>query len=83
MNIFVGKLSYSTNEMELQQAFEAYGEVSSCKIIMDRFTGRSKGFGFVEMDNDAEASAAIDGLNGTELDGRTIVVNKARPRDCF
>lgn len=81
MNIFVGKLSYTTSEDTLEQAFSAFGEVSSCKIIMDRFTGRSKGFAFVEMDNDSEAQAAINGLNNTQLDGRTIVVNKARPRE--
>jgi len=81
MNIFVGKLNYATSEDDLRQAFEAYGAVSSCKIIMDRFTGRSKGFAFVEMDDNAEATAAIDALNNTLMDGRTIVVNKARPRE--
>ncbi|MCB0602624.1 MAG: RNA-binding protein [Saprospiraceae bacterium] len=81
MNIFVGKLNYATSEDELRQAFEAYGSVSSCKIIMDRFTGRSKGFAFVEMDDNAEATAAIEALNNTLLGGRAIVVNKARPRE--
>ena len=81
MNIFVGKLNYATSEDDLRQAFEAYGAVSSCKIIMDRFTGRSKGFAFVEMADNAEATAAIDALNNTLMDGRTIVVNKARPRE--
>jgi len=80
MNIFIAKLSFNTGNDELKEAFEAYGEVSSANVIHDKFTGRSKGFGFVEMDNDDEAQAAIDGLNDTELDGRTIVVKKAEPR---
>ena len=81
MNIFVAKLSFNTQEDDLRDAFEEFGEVSSVKIIMDKFTGRSKGFGFVEMDNDDEARAAIDDLNEAELDGRTIVVKKAEPRE--
>jgi len=81
MNIFVGKLNYATSEDELRQAFEAYGSVSSCKIIMDRFTGRSKGFAFVEMDDNAEATAAIEALNNTLLGGRANCFNKARPRE--
>ena len=81
MNIFVAKLNYDTREDALRQLFEGFGEVSSCKIIMDKFTGRSKGFGFVEMDNDDEARAAINDLNDSELDGRTIVVKEARPRE--
>lgn len=81
MNIFVAKLSFDTQSDELQRAFEAYGEVSSANVIMDKFSGRSKGFGFVEMDNDEEAQNAIDNLNDTELDGRTIVVKKAEPRE--
>lgn len=81
MNIFVAKLNYDTQEPELRAAFEEFGEVSSVKIIMDRDTGRSKGFGFVEMPNDDEGNSAINELNETELKGRTIVVKKARPRD--
>lgn len=80
MNIFVAKLNYDTSSHDLEDAFAAYGDVSSAKVIMDRDTGRSKGFGFVEMDNDEEAQNAINGLNDTELDGRTIVVKKAEPR---
>ena len=81
MNIFVAKLNFDTQEMDLQEAFEEYGAVDSVKIVMDKFTGRSKGFGFVEMPNDKEAQAAIDGLNGVELDGRTIVVKVAEARE--
>ena len=81
MNIFVAKLNFDTRESELQNAFEAYGAVDSVKIIMDKFSGKSKGFGFVEMANDEEAQAAIDGLNDQEFDGRTIVVKKAEPRE--
>ncbi len=81
MNIFVAKLNYDTNESTLQSAFEQFGEVDSVKIIMDKFTGRSKGFGFVEMASDDEGQAAIDALNDQELDGRTIVVKKAEPRE--
>jgi len=81
MNIFCAKLNYDTQEEDLRSAFEAYGEVSSVKIIMDKFSGRSKGYGFVEMADDDEGQAAIDGLNDTELHGRTIVVKKANPRD--
>jgi len=80
MNIFVAKLSYNTNEDQLRQAFEEFGEVSSVKIIFDKYEGRSKGFGFVEMANDAEALVAIEELNDSEMDGRTIVVKKARPK---
>lgn len=80
MNIFVAKLNYDTNNHDLEDAFAEYGDVSSAKVIMDRDTGRSKGFGFVEMDNDEEAQNAIDGLNESNLDGRTIVVKKAEPR---
>ena len=78
MNIFVGSLSYDVSETEFKELFEAYGEVTSAKIITDRDTGRSKGFGFVEMDNGQEA---IDALNGKDVSGRTIVVNEARPRE--
>ena len=81
MNIFVAKLNYDTREDDLQDSFEEYGSVDSVKIIMDKFTGKSKGFGFVEMPNDEEGQAAIDGLNDQELDGRTIVVKEAEPRE--
>ena len=81
MNIFVAKLDFQTREEDLRDAFEAYGEVSSVKIIIDKMTGRSKGFGFVEMPDEAAGSEAIDKLNDTELDGRNIVVKKARPRE--
>ncbi len=81
MNIFVAKLNFDTKESDLQYAFEEFGEVESAKIIMDKFTGRSRGFGFVEMPNDEEAMAAINDLNDTDLDGRTIVVKKAEPRE--
>ena len=80
MNIFVAKLNYDTQESDLQYAFEEFGAVDSAKIIMDRETGRSKGFGFVEMPNDDEAREAIRQLNDQELDGRTIVVKEAEPR---
>ena len=80
MNIYVGNLSRDVAEDELRQAFEAFGQVTSASIITDRFSGESRGFGFVEMANKAEAEAAIAGLNGTELKGRTLNVNEARPR---
>lgn len=80
MNIFVAKLSFDTQNDDLSRAFEAYGEVTSAKVITDKYNGRSKGFGFVEMANDDEARAAIDGLNNSELDGRRIVVQQAKPR---
>lgn len=80
MNIFVGKLNYSTTEDTLRSAFEAYGQVDSVKIIMDNQTGRSKGFGFVEMPDNTQANEAINNLNESELDGRSVVVNKARPK---
>lgn len=80
--IYVGNLSYNTNEAGLRTVFEGFGTVSSVKVITDRDTGSSKGFGFVEMGSDAEATAAITGTNGTELDGRQIRVNEAmdKPR---
>lgn len=81
MNIFIAKLDYSTEEGTLRRAFEEYGEVDSAKIIMDRETGRSKGYGFVEMPDDDAARDAINDLNDTPLDGRNIVVKKARPRN--
>ncbi len=80
MNIYVGNLSYELTEEELQNAFRAYGEVESAKIIKDIYSGRSRGFGFVEMPIESEALAAIEGLNGSELKGRTLRVSKARPR---
>ena len=80
MNIFVGSLPFKIEESELQEIFEEYGEVSSVKIIMDRATGRSKGFGFVEMTNEEEAKKAIEELNNAEIEGRTIVVNKAEEK---
>jgi RNA recognition motif-containing protein len=80
-NIFVSNLSYQLNSEDLQEAFEAYGEVASAKIIMDKFTGRSRGFGFVEMSDDNSADEAISALNGADLDGKTISVAEARPRE--
>ena len=79
--LYVGNLSYNVRDEDLQQAFAQFGNVSSAKVMMDRDTGRSKGFGFVEMGTDAEAQAAINGMNGQSLDGRAIVVNEARPRE--
>ncbi len=79
-NIYVGNLPWSTTESELRAAFEAYGAVSDVAIIKDRNTGRSRGFGFVEMDSAEEAAAAINGLNGAEMGGRDLKVNEARPR---
>lgn len=84
MNIYVGNLAYTTNEQELRDAFEAFGKVTRATVIMDRETGRSKGFGFVEMANNAEAEEAIKAMNGRNLSGRTIRVNQAeerKPRD--
>ena len=80
MNIYVGNLSNEVTEEDLQQAFEAFGEVESVKIIKDKYTNRSKGFGFVEMASKAEGQSAIDGLNGKELKGKALNVNAARPR---
>jgi cold-inducible RNA-binding protein len=80
VNIFVGNLNYRLDVEALEQAFAQYGQVDSAKIITDRETGRAKGFGFIEMSNDEEARAAIEGLNGAELMDRAIVVNEARPR---
>ena len=79
--LYVGNLAYSVRDQDLQDAFSEYGAVASAKVMMDRETGRSKGFGFVEMSNDAEAQAAINGLNGQPVAGRAIVVNEARPRE--
>ena len=81
MNIFIGSLAYAATESELRELFESHGEVVSAKIITDRDTGRSKGFGFVEMADKAEGQNAIEALNGVELAGREIVVNEARPRE--
>jgi len=81
VNIFAGNLSYDVTESDLRQAFEAFGQVSSAAVIMDRMTGRSKGFGFVEMPDKAEAEAAIQGLNLKELKGRAVTVNEAKPRE--
>jgi RNA recognition motif-containing protein len=81
MNIYVGNLSFTTSEEDIRTAFSQYGTVDSANLIMDRNTGRSKGFGFVEMDVDTEAKAAIDALNGKDLDGRNLNVNVAKPRE--
>ena len=80
MNIYVGNLSRDATEDDLQEAFAAFGQVTSATIIKDKFTGDSRGFGFVEMSNSTEANSAIEGLNGTELKGRALTVNEARPR---
>ena len=80
MNIYAGNLSYNTTDNELRNAFSAFGEVQSAKVITDRESGRSKGFGFVEMASDDDARQAIEALDGSDLDGRTIKVNEARPR---
>ena len=79
--LYVGNLSYSVSDSDLQELFSPFGAVDSARVITDRDTGRSKGFGFVEMSNDAEAQAAIDALNGQESGGRTLTVNEARPRE--
>ena len=79
--LYVGNLAYSIRDDDLQQAFAQFGTVASAKVMMDRDTGRSKGFGFVEMGSDAEAQSAINGMNGQALDGRALVVNEARPRE--
>ena len=80
MNIYVGNLSYEVTEEDLKQAFEVFGEVETVRVLKDSYTGRSKGFGFVEMSNNSEAQSAIDSLNDKELKGRTLKVNAARPR---
>jgi RNA recognition motif-containing protein len=79
--LYVGNLSYGVSSSDLQKMFEEYGTVESAQVIMDRDTGRSKGFGFVEMGSDQEAQAAIAALSGKEMDGRTLTVNEARPRE--
>ena len=80
MNIYVSNLSFNVQDEDLKGFFEEYGEVSSAKVITDKFTGRSKGFGFVEMPNDDQAQAAIAAMNGTAVDGRNVVVNESRPK---
>lgn len=80
MNLYVGNLSYDTDNAGLKEAFEAHGQVEDARVIEDKYTGRSRGFGFVEMPNDSEAQAAISSLNDTDLQGRTITVNEARPK---
>lgn len=79
--LYVGNLAYSVRDESLHQAFSQFGTVTSAKVMMDRDTGRSKGFGFVEMGSDAEAQSAINGMNGQALEGRAVVVNEARPRE--
>ena len=79
MNIYVGNLNYNLSEEELEKVFTPYGEIASVKIIRDKYTDQSKGFGFVEMTNDADAQKAIEELNGTEVKGRELRVNQARP----
>ena len=81
MNIYVGNLPYSVTEDDLRTAFEAHGAVSSAAVISDKFTGQSKGFGFVEMPDNGEAEAAIEALNGADMKGRSLRVNEARPRE--
>lgn len=81
MNIFVGNLSFNTQENDLRAVFEAYGQVSSARVVSDRETGRSRGFAFVEMSNDAEGQAAVAALDGREVDGRALKVNEARPKE--
>jgi RNA recognition motif-containing protein len=80
MNIYVGNLPYSVTDADLRETFAKYGEISQVNLVKDKFSGESKGFGFVEMDKNSEADAAIKGLNGTELKGRNITVNQARPK---
>ena len=81
MNIYVGNLPYSIDRDQLREIFAAYGEVTAARIVNDRETGRSKGFGFVEMADNAQAQAAIEALNGSDIGGRKAVVNEARPRE--
>ena len=80
MKIYVGNMSYSTTEESLRSKFEEYGDVEEVNIVMDRYTGRPRGFGFVTMPNEEEAKSAIEGLNALELDGRSLKVNESRPR---
>jgi len=81
MNIYIANLSYGVNDADLAELFQEYGEVSSAKVISDKFTGKSRGFGFVEMPNDADGLKAVKELNGVEFDGKVIVVNVAKPRE--
>ena len=81
MNIYVGNLSYDTDDQALREGFEKYGSVDSVNVILDKFSGRSKGFGFIEMPDNSEAQKALDELDGKELDGRNIKVNQAKPRE--
>ena len=81
MKIYIGNLTYDTTEEDLNKVFESYGKLESCTLIKDNFSGRSKGFGFVEMASEEEANAAVEGLHGTELNGRTVTVNEARPKN--
>jgi RNA recognition motif-containing protein len=81
MNIFVGNLSFTTKEESLRSTFEGYGQVSSARVVTDRETGRSRGFGFIEMGNAAEGQAAIQALDGRDMDGRALKVNEARPKE--
>jgi RNA recognition motif-containing protein len=80
MNIYVGNLSFDVNEEELRNAFEEFGKVESANVIKDKYSGQSRGFGFIEMSDKAEAQSAVNGMNGKELKGRTLSVNEARPR---
>ena len=81
MNIYVGNLAYEVTDDNLAEEFGAYGQVESARVITDRFSGRSRGFGFVEMPNDAEAQTAIDSISGKEIKGRAVTANQARPRE--
>ena len=81
MNLYVGNLAYSMRDDDLSTLFATHGDVDSARVIMDRASGRSKGFGFVEMSDEEAAKAAIEAINGTEVDGRNVVVNEARPRE--
>jgi len=80
MNIYVGNLSFTTTDADIKEAFQAFGEVSSCNVIMDKYSGQSRGFGFVEMPNKEEAEKAISALNGKDIKGRTLKVNEAKAR---
>ena len=80
MNIYIANLPYSTDRAQLRELFSAFGEVTSARVVTDRETGRSKGFGFVEMPDNTQAQAAVDALNGSDVGGRKVVVNEARPR---
>ena len=81
MNIYVGNLSYDTDDASLRSAFEQFGKVDDARVVQDKYTGRSRGFGFVEMADDNEARTAIERTDGTDLDGRSLKVNEARPRE--